>query len=433
MSDQPEADESLPTPTPDETARSMREGSRSRVLAWKRLLPPWAVSIGLHMFLLPFVLGLTVVFADSLFVPTVWNDVREEKGSDVPLSLMIENRDLPVEDVQEKAVTPSSERFPHTDASQRADNTPVQTQLETKPGPSPLETDSPRIVVAGTLSLRSVWFSKSEQGYRTRLTVKRADGKHVTFDCDESSVAIEDTSPSGSLDLNRIPYGGPVVILGVIKDGKNVARQVFARMHPETWPEPQASSDGNVVIEQPKESTLGTDRVRDVIVLRTPQKVIDEMLRLAELKPNEILFDLGSGDGRIPITAAKQFGARGFGYEIDAQWIKWSLEKVKEAGAENRVVIERRDLFKLDLSKADVVSAYLLPSMMVKLIPQFEQMKPDSRLVVQGTPFFFDARDDWNIKPDKVVEIDAPDHLGITRSHKIYLWTMPFKKEKLQK
>jgi len=104
MCDQPQADESLPTPTPDETARLMREGSQSKVPAWKRLLPPWAFSIGLHLFVLPFVLGLTVVFADSLFVPTAWNDGPDEKGDDVPYSLMIEDRDLPVEQVQEKAV-----------------------------------------------------------------------------------------------------------------------------------------------------------------------------------------------------------------------------------------------------------------------------------------------------------------------------------------
>jgi hypothetical protein len=78
MSDQPAADESLPTPPPDETARLMRGGSHSKVPAWKRLLPPWAFSVGLHLFLLPFVLGITVVFADSLFVPNEWNDVRAD-------------------------------------------------------------------------------------------------------------------------------------------------------------------------------------------------------------------------------------------------------------------------------------------------------------------------------------------------------------------
>lgn len=104
MSEQPATDESLPNPTPDETSRLMREGSHSRVPWWKRLLPPWAFSIGLHLFLLPFVLVVTVTFADSLFVATVGEEVRSEQLANGLHSNLIVDRDYPVAEVHEKVV-----------------------------------------------------------------------------------------------------------------------------------------------------------------------------------------------------------------------------------------------------------------------------------------------------------------------------------------
>ena len=103
MSDQPEnAAEPLPDPTPEETARLMREASHSKVPWWKRLLPPWVCSLGLHLFLLPFLIVVTVTFADKLFVPTVWDDYRAEKLGNEPYSNLIVDRDYPVEQLQEK-------------------------------------------------------------------------------------------------------------------------------------------------------------------------------------------------------------------------------------------------------------------------------------------------------------------------------------------
>jgi SAM-dependent methyltransferase len=104
-------------------------------------------------------------------------------------------------------------------------------------------------------------------------------------------------------------------------------------------------SDAGLIV-QPEES--GKVRSPDVIYVPTPQPVVDEMLRLAKVKSGDIFMDLGCGDGRIPISAAK-LGAWGFGYDIDGERIKDSVENAKKAGVVGRVVFEQRDVFKLDL------------------------------------------------------------------------------------
>ncbi len=162
-------------------------------------------------------------------------------------------------------------------------------------------------------------------------------------------------------------------------------------------------------------------REPDVIFVPTPQKVVDKMLELAEVKKNDLVYDLGCGDGRIVVTAAKKFGCRAVGYDISAKRVKESLENVKKNNVGDLVRIEQRDIFTLDLSKANVVTLYLLPSLNVKLIPQLEQLKPGSRIVSHD----FDMK---GVKPDKVVTIsDEDDDYG---DHTIYLWTTPLKKEK---
>src|SRR5262249_43839333 len=147
-------------------------------------------------------------------------------------------------------------------------------------------------------------------------------------------------------------------------------------------------------------------------------------LKLADVKPGEVVFDLGSGDGRICIAAAKKYKAHAFGYEIDPKLVKRSLENVKKNKVEHLVTIERRDIFKLDLSGADVVTLWLLPEMNGRLIPQLEKMKPGSRIVSHD----FDMLD--IIKPDKVIEVEAAADTGADkRSRRIYLWKTPYKKD----
>ena len=162
-------------------------------------------------------------------------------------------------------------------------------------------------------------------------------------------------------------------------------------------------------------------RKPDVIYIPTPQEVVDKMLELAEVKKDDLVYDLGCGDGRIVVTAAQKYGCRGIGYDINPKRIKESLENVKKNNVGNLVRIEQEDIFTLDISKANVITLYLLPSLNVKLIPQLEKLKPGSRIVSHD----FDMK---GVKPDKVVKINSDNEYS---DHTIYLWTTPLKKEEV--
>jgi SAM-dependent methyltransferase len=147
----------------------------------------------------------------------------------------------------------------------------------------------------------------------------------------------------------------------------------------------------------------------DVIYVPTPQDVVDAMLDMAKVTKNDIVYDLGCGDGRIVITAAK-LGARGVGIDIDPQRIKEARENAKTAGVEDRVQFLEADLFATDISKATVVTLYLLPSLNLKLQPKlFKELKPGTRIVSHA----FDMGD-W--KPEQTREVEW---------RTIYFWTIP--------
>ena len=147
----------------------------------------------------------------------------------------------------------------------------------------------------------------------------------------------------------------------------------------------------------------------DVIFVPTPEEVVDEMLKIANVTGKDVLYDLGSGDGRIPITAAKKFGTRGVGIDIDPERIKEANENLKNAGVGDKVKFIQGDLFQQDLSKATVITLYLLPALNLKLRPTLLKLKPGTRIVSHD----FDMGD-W--KPDKTAKVG-------TRS--VYFWTVP--------
>ena len=159
----------------------------------------------------------------------------------------------------------------------------------------------------------------------------------------------------------------------------------------------------------------------DVIYVPTPQVVVDRMLQMAKVTRDDVVYDLGCGDGRIVCTAARKYGCKAIGFDIDPQRIKESnANRMKEsAEVQQRITFEKKDIFKLDLSKASVVTLYLLPWLNVRLIPQLEKMKKGSRIVSHAYGM-------KGIRPDDVVVMK--DDKGTTR--KIYLWTIPLTKLK---
>jgi cyclopropane fatty-acyl-phospholipid synthase-like methyltransferase len=155
-------------------------------------------------------------------------------------------------------------------------------------------------------------------------------------------------------------------------------------------------------------------RSPDVIFVPTPQEVVDAMLKLAKVTKNDVIYDLGSGDGRIPITAAKTYGARGVGIDIDPQRIKEATENLKTAGVGDRVKFLNQDLFTTDISEATVVTLYLLPSLNVKLIPKLnKELKPGTRIVSHA---FDMSSDGTERKPKETLNVNG---------RTVYFWTIP--------
>ena len=152
---------------------------------------------------------------------------------------------------------------------------------------------------------------------------------------------------------------------------------------------------------------------RDVPYVPTPQEVVDEMLKMANVGKDDVVYDLGCGDGRLVITAVKKFGAkRGVGVDIDPQRIKESNENAKAAGVADRVKFIEQDLFKADIREASVVTLYLLPEVNVRLRPKlWAELRPGTRVVSHE----FDMGD-W--RPEKTANV------GLLT---IYFWTIPAK------
>src|SRR4051812_44925095 len=121
--------------------------------------------------------------------------------------------------------------------------------------------------------------------------------------------------------------------------------------------------------------------VGDVVYVPTPQVVVDEMLRMAKIGPKDFLIDLGSGDGRFVITAAQQFGAQGFGVDLDTYLLRQARSNAQKAGVADRAQFVQQNLFETDLTKATVISSCLLPEMNLKLRPKILALKPGTRVV----------------------------------------------------
>ncbi|MCD9005116.1 class I SAM-dependent methyltransferase [Luteimonas sp. XNQY3] len=192
------------------------------------------------------------------------------------------------------------------------------------------------------------------------------------------------------------PADGSATSAAANKDPLNTTHTVTAEIGPDS---PYA------------EGAPRPSREPDVIYVPTPEPVVDAMLNLAGVKEGDVLYDLGSGDGRIPIAAAQRFGVRAVGIDINPVRVREANANAETAGVTNLVTFKEADLFEEDISEASVVTLYLLQSLNVKLRPKLlAELKPGTRIVSHA----FDMADQWT--PEQTQEVDGT---------RIYLWTVP--------
>lgn len=183
---------------------------------------------------------------------------------------------------------------------------------------------------------------------------------------------------------------------------------------------PPASSADKTPMKQDEPASTKPPRPLDVHFVPTPHDVVDKMLELAAPKKGELLYDLGCGDGRIVIAAAKKYGVRAVGYDLDPTRVAQARANVEAAGVGDLVTIEQADVFTLDLSAANVITVYLLPKLNVRLIPQLEKLAPGSRVVSHD----FDIQ---GMLPNEVVTVQITDPVDEeVRDHEVYFFTLPF-------
>jgi SAM-dependent methyltransferase len=151
----------------------------------------------------------------------------------------------------------------------------------------------------------------------------------------------------------------------------------------------------------------------------TPDNVVDAMLKIGQVGPQDFVIDLGSGDGRIVIAAAKTYGARGLGVDLNPDLVARSLANAQSAGVADRVTFRQEDIFKTDLSPASVITMFLFPQVNLKLRPKLLDLKPGTRIVSH-----FHDMADW--RPDQSQKLETKEHYGDTW---IFLWYVPAKVE----
>jgi len=176
----------------------------------------------------------------------------------------------------------------------------------------------------------------------------------------------------------------------------------------------------NLAQEVPRQNAAV--REPDVVFVPTPNDVVDDMLWMARLTRGDIVYDLGCGDGRIVVAAAKRYGCKAHGFDIDPERVRESIDNVKKNRLEHLIRIEQKDIFELDLTPASVVTLYLLPELNVKLVPQLQRLRPGTRVVSHD----FDIE---GYKPDRILYLTSKED---QMEHTVFLWTIPLKKEELQ-
>jgi uncharacterized protein (TIGR03000 family) len=250
-------------------------------------------------------------------------------------------------------------------------------------------------------NLKAIWKEDGKEVVREKVARVRA-GQETAIDLNEPAT-IKDEKKA---DAPEIPAGKEKAVPEPAK-----------KEEPEKKAE--AAADAPKDAKQPRKPK----REPDIFFLPTPQAVVDKMLEMAQIKKGDVVYDLGCGDGRIVVTAAKKYGVKATGFDIDPERVKDSNENVKKNHVENLVTIKEADIFELDLSPASVVTLYLLPELNVKLMPQLRKLKPGSRIVSHD--FAMDGA-----QPVKVEHLKVKNDRGEDSEHTIYMWVVPWKMEK---
>jgi SAM-dependent methyltransferase len=201
-----------------------------------------------------------------------------------------------------------------------------------------------------------------------------------------------------------------------------------------------AAADAGDPLEIEAQRLLDNKQPLDIIYVPTPQKVVDKMLEVAKVASSDVVYDLGCGDGRIVVTAAKKMGATAVGFDLSPDRVHEARDNVKSAGVESLATIRWANVFSVNLQPATVVTLYLLPELNVQLIPQLEKLRAGARIVSHD----FDMK---GVVPDGHWTIMAPEFVNAEgysaykgpgvpedkknykeRKHEIYLWTVPLKR-----
>ncbi|MHC5743956.1 MAG: class I SAM-dependent methyltransferase [Nostoc sp.] len=204
-----------------------------------------------------------------------------------------------------------------------------------------------------------------------------------------------------------------LLVTGVSVTSLGIAGCTTQQQDLEAGTQQPSTLTGQTETETPSATTPTTqvqERPGDVPYVPTPQPVVDAMLQVAKVNKNDVLYDLGSGDGRIVNTAAQKFGTRGIGIDINPERIQEANANAQKAGVTDRVKFVQQDLFTTDFSEATVVTLYLLPEVNAKLRPKLlSELKPGTRIVSHA----FDMGD-W--KPDQTLNVEGKT---------IYYWVVP--------
>ncbi|MEH1800844.1 MAG: class I SAM-dependent methyltransferase [Nostoc sp.] len=201
-----------------------------------------------------------------------------------------------------------------------------------------------------------------------------------------------------------------LLVTGVSISSLGIAGCTPTQQDLEAGTEPSTDLTAQTETATPTPTTQAQEPPGDVPYVPTPQPVVDAMLQVAKVGKNDVLYDLGSGDGRIVNTAAQKYGTRGIGIDINPERIKEANENAKKAGVTERVKFVQQDLFTTDFSEATVVTLYLLPEVNAKLRPKLlKELKPGTRIVSH-------AFDMGNWKPQQTLNVQGKT---------IYYWVVP--------